>query len=57
MSGDLQMLDLESGKWHNVTLRSEQQPTPQTMEQKTESQEDAKDVVTGKNLFPVTLNS
>ncbi|CAB3221128.1 unnamed protein product [Arctia plantaginis] len=46
MSDDLQMLDLESGKWHNVTLRSEQQTTPQSTEQKTEVPDAAKEIVT-----------
>ncbi|KAJ8733684.1 hypothetical protein PYW07_014235 [Mythimna separata] len=30
MSDDLQLLDLEAGKWHNVTLRSEQQQSAAT---------------------------
>ncbi|XP_075980229.1 kelch domain-containing protein 4 [Anticarsia gemmatalis] len=43
MSDDLQMLDLESGKWHNVTLRSEQN-TQQVMEEQVE--EPVKEAVT-----------
>lgn len=45
MSDDLQMLDLEAGKWHNVTLRSEQ-TTQQPIDANVEMQVPATESVT-----------
>ncbi|KAL0895324.1 hypothetical protein ABMA27_011467 [Loxostege sticticalis] len=46
MSDELQMLDLETGKWHNVTLRAEQQSTAAPAQTSQEQDEAPKETVT-----------
>ena len=55
MSDDLQLLDLEAGKWHNVTLKSEQQQT-QAAAEGTDAKMEVKEeeTVTGNNKNNMT---
>ncbi|XP_047037755.1 kelch domain-containing protein 4 [Helicoverpa zea] len=54
MSDELQLLDLEAGRWHHVTLKSEQQPTTQQPEAMDTKVEEAVTVVTDE-VFTMKL--
>lgn len=52
MSDELLLLDLESGKWHNVVLRCEQQASTKPAEvANKENVSEEKETVTGKYTY------
>lgn len=50
MSDDLQLLDLEAGRWYDVTLKSEQSAAQAPAEDVKEPQEVEKETVTGRSF-------
>lgn len=56
MSDDLHLLDLETGKWHNVVLKAEQlNNTPQQPEKYDVDVEESKESVTGEFNFTLQV--